>query len=126
MKNNFPPINQVEDCSSIEIKFSEKINEEDKSTELDVDRYNAKCKNIGSEWGPLKFKIKNGVVINDGEEVGTFDGEIFKTLMPDGNAQYAFNFRIVKENDKVVKINSYYGVKNMLGATVIEGELLKK
>ena len=99
-------------CESIEFSIKQK----DQS--LVVEHYHAKCQMLDSDWGPLSFEIKNGEVYNDGDRVGTFDGHLFKTLMPDGGVEYAFNFEITSQNTMQI----YYGVRNPIGAMVIEGE----
>lgn len=119
-KSNFAPINKTEPCPSIDISFSQG------QDSIVVEKYHGKCGLLDSEWGPLKFELKGQIVYNDGDAVGTFDGDLFKATMPSSGATYAFNFQFVKENEKVIGIRSYYGVQNMVGTIVIEGSLAKK
>lgn len=103
-------------CTLIEVSFKQG------DQNLVVEKLHAKCGQLESDWNPLTFEIKGTKVYNDGDEVGTFDGHIFKTLMPDSGTDYAFNFEITGPNT----LQIYYGVRNAVGAMVIEGETQRK
>jgi hypothetical protein len=109
-------------CSKIRIKIDHQVSTNPQL--LTVKVYDATCGYFGPEWGPYPFEIRDGKVFEDGEETGTLEGNLFKSLQASGGVQYAFNMKLVagvQPSDDVLR--SYYGVRNGLGAMVIEGDL---
>jgi hypothetical protein len=109
-------------CSKVRIKIEHQAASDPQL--LTVKVYDATCAYISPEWGPYPFEIRGGKVFEEGEETGTLDGNLFKSMQTSGGVQYAFNMRLVsgsQPTDDVLR--SYYGVRNGLGAIVIEGDL---
>jgi hypothetical protein len=99
-------------CSRIEITL------EHISDRLTIERYHAVCGQIDSDWGPHSLEIRGTEIFEEGERTGTLEGDLLKTLSSSGGVEYAFNLRL-----KAEKLETYYGVRNMAGAIVIEGSL---
>lgn len=119
MKNPFTGT-ETSPCSKIEITI------EQLPTQLTIQRYNAQCEKMGSDWGPNIMEIRDDKIFEDDEETGTLIGNILKTLQYSGSVAYAFNLLLkdVSETEPAPVLESYYGVKNMMGTIVIEGNLL--
>ncbi len=86
-------------------------------------RYHATCGNIDSDWGPDVMQIQNGKVIDQGEEIGTYDGNKLITITEDGGVSYAFNLQ-VNGQGPTRTLHSYYGTRNGVGSAVIEANTL--
>jgi hypothetical protein len=105
-------------CSLIDITI------EHLPARLTIARYHAICDNLSPDWGPSVMEIREGNIFEDGEQTGTFDGDILKTLQRSGAVQYAFNLRIAPQSPADAPVlESYYGVRNAAGSMVIEGNL---
>lgn len=118
MKNPFTG-SETSPCSKIEITI------EQLPTQLTVQRYNAQCEKLGSDWGPHVMEIRDEKIFEDDEETGTLIGNLLKTLQYSGGVAYAFNMLLKDANETQATpvLESYYGVKNMVGTIVIEGNL---
>ena len=110
-------------CSEIEIVIRQTPDS------MKIELYNAQCGQLNSNWGPYVMGLKNGKVFDgeDDEQIGEIRGNIMKTLSG-SSIQYAFNLRLNeaplnKEPKTAPTLDSYYGVRNALGAIVIEGNL---
>jgi hypothetical protein len=102
------------ECSAVTIDI------EQTSTKLTVKQYKSECALFGSTWGPSEMTLKDGKVFEDGEEVGTISGDTLITISPSGTAAYAFNLKLIKGDDGQSVLESYYGVKNGVGAIATE------
>jgi hypothetical protein len=110
-------------CSQIKIQFVQYVDGPEKLT---VKRYEAWCSLLNPDWGPLSFELKENRVYLEGDEVGTYDGRLFKALMNDGSVQYAFNFLLKEDESGKISMQTYYATRNMMGAVAIEGELSRQ
>jgi len=108
------------DCGSIEIDIDQQPDH------ITIQKYSASCGYTSSDWGPDVMTINNGKISEDGEEDGTFDGTTLLTNQPDMDVIYAFNLKLIVGSDGKPVLESYYGVKNYIGASVIEANLTKK
>ena len=109
-------------CTKIRIKIEHQVHASPQT--LLVKLYDATCGLLAPDWGPYQFEIRSEKVFADNEEVGTLQGNLFKTMLPGGGAQYAFNMRLVtadRPSEEVLR--SYYGARNLVGVIVIEGDL---
>jgi hypothetical protein len=103
-------------CSEIEIVIRQTPDS------MKIELYNAQCGQLNSNWGPYLMSLKNGKVFEDDEQIGEIQGNIMKTLSG-SSVQYAFNLRLNESPKTTPTLDSYYGVRNALGAIVIEGNL---
>jgi hypothetical protein len=104
-------------CGNIEIV----IEQTDKK--FDIVSYKAACSWLQPDWGPWKTEIEGTKLMEDGEQVGEFTDDILK-MWTGGGASYAMNFRYIPSGDDgTPTLRSYYGVRNLVGAIVIEGDL---
>ena len=116
---------QTTPCSKIRIKIDHQANSVPQI--LTVKLYDATCGLISPEWGDYPFEIRDGKVFEDGEETGSLEGNLFKSLQASGGVQYAFNMRLVSGTQPTDDIlRSYYGVRNGFGVIVIEGDLKRR
>src|SRR4051794_8689228 len=60
-------------CSLIELTI------EHLPAQITIQRYHAVCANLSPDWGPHVMEVRGGKIFEDGEETGTFDGDILKT-----------------------------------------------
>ena len=112
-------------CTKIRLKIDHQANAAPQI--LTVKIYDATCGLISPEWGDYPFEIRDGKVFEDGEETGSLEGNLFKSLQASGGVQHAFNMRLVSGAQPAEDVlRSYYGVKNGLGVIVIEGELKRR
>ncbi|NDD92205.1 hypothetical protein EBZ37_08980 [bacterium] len=82
---------------------------------------------MDSDWGPIELEIRESKLWNPEEpteQVGSIEGNILRTLFS-GGAAYAFNLRLnpPASPSHEPTLDSYYGVKNVFGTIVIEGQL---
>ena len=115
---------KTEPCRSVEIKITQ--------TEalLRIERYRGHCGLLDSDWGPIELEIRDSKLWNPEEpteQVGSIEGNILRTLFS-GGAAYAFNLRLNPSaaGSQQPTLDSYYGVQNVFGTIVIEGQLLPK
>ncbi|MEI8346397.1 MAG: hypothetical protein WCG27_02950 [Pseudomonadota bacterium] len=105
-------------CSKITIRINHGPHQ------LMVSSYQARCGLLQPDWGPRPFDLADGKVYEDGEQIGTFDGHLFKTLATATGVQYAFNFKVNDDqNGNPETLQTYYGTRNLSGAVVVEGVL---
>jgi hypothetical protein len=105
-------------CSKIELWM------EQTAATLTTRHYTATCGAISPDWGPDVMQIKDGKVIEQGDEIGTLKGDTLITVDDTGSVSYAFNLKVTGTGDQRT-LHSYYGVKNGMGTIVIEGTSLK-
>ena len=78
--------------------------------------------------------IKKGKVYKEEDEIGELTGNLLRTLDTSGGVQYAFNLKLIPGATVTPPfdapsatipptLETYYGVKSMMGAIVIEGNL---
>ena len=103
-------------CSEVEIVIRQTPDS------MKIELYNAQCGQLNSNWGPYVMGLKNGKVFEEDEQIGEIQGNIMKTLSG-SSVQYAFNLRLNEASKTPPTLDSYYGVRNALGAIVIEGNL---
>ena len=106
-------------CSLVDITLKQD------TSRITIQRYHAICGLLDSDWGPHDLDIKDGKIFEDDEETGTLEGNILKTLQYDSGVAYAFNLlmKATSGTDSTPILESYYGVKNLVGTIVIEGNL---
>ena len=104
-------------CSLVDLSITQT------PSKITLKRYHAICGLLDSDWGPDVMDIRGDKIFEYGEETGTLQGNLLKTLSSDGGVQYAFNLRLSSEIGKTPILESYYGVNNMTGTIVIEGKL---
>ena len=105
-------------CSKVEVIVEHLPNK------LTVQKYNAVCGIMNPEWGPYPFEIRGTKVFEDGEETGTLEGNLLKTLQASGGVQYAFNLRLQDPPaGQAPVMETYYGVRNLVGTIVIEASI---
>ncbi|MGE3260300.1 MAG: hypothetical protein AB7K68_00830 [Bacteriovoracia bacterium] len=111
------------DCSKIEIVI------EQKEGLLLTKQYRANCGTYDSNWGPVAQTIRDGKVFEgegeDEEQVGTITDTTLITVSRSGGVSYAYNLKLHPQPDGSVLLQSYYGVKNAVGAIAIEGLMLQ-
>ncbi len=106
-------------CTLIEIKL-----EHLEGTSLNVRNYHAICGTLDSEWGPIPMGIQGTDVFEQDERTGTLVDDTLLTLTSDGGVKYAFNLKLFPATaTEPLKLQSYYGVQNLVGTIVIEGFL---
>lgn len=107
------------ECSQIELKI------EQTATLLRTQLYKADCGNYSTHWGPVDQFIRDGKVYEgegeEEEEVGTISGDTLLTLARSGSVVYAYNLKLHPTADGSKTLQTYYGVKNAIGAIAIEG-----
>lgn len=106
-------------CTKIEIII------EQTETEIVTKKYHSTCGFFGSDWGPNTMQIQNGKVFENGDEVGYVNDTTLISITPDVNVLYAFNLKLTQTADGKPAVQSYYGVKNGVGAIATEGILEK-
>lgn len=107
------------DCSKIELDI------EQNQTVVRTKIYKADCGTYSSHWGPVDQFIKDGKVYEgegeDEEQVGTISEDTLITVSREGSVAYAYNLKLQKKPDGSFALQTYYGVKNAVGAIAIEG-----
>jgi len=91
-----------------------------------VNSYQARCSLLQPDWGPSDFDIHDGKVYQNGQQIGTFDGHLFKTMVSGSTVPYAFNFKVNDDTTgNPTTMQTYYATRNASGAIAVEG-LLKR
>lgn len=113
--------NKSSPCSLVEVALEHLPNK------LTIQHYHAICGTTDSDWGPSSMEIRGEKTFENDTETGTLIGDTLKTIANDGGVEYAFNLRLkaVPDGQRPV-LETYYGVRNMAGAIVIEGNLEPK
>jgi len=106
-------------CSRVEIII------EQSDTAILIKKYNAECAMFGSSWGPVSMEIKGTKVFENGEEVGHISADTLITISQEPSAAYAFNLKLISDASGKPIMESYYGVKNGVGAIATEANLAK-
>lgn len=104
-------------CSKVEIVI------EQSETSLVTKKYESTCDLYGSTWGPVQEDFIGDQVLEQGTPVGKITDDTLITVAPDGTAEYAFNLRLKKDASGEVVLESYYGVRNSVGAIATEAIL---
>jgi len=113
--------NKSSPCSIVEVVLDHKPDG------LTIQHYRGLCGQLDSDWGPSSMEIRGEKTFEEGEETGTLIGDTLKTISSSGGVQYAFNLSLRDvPAGTTPTLETYYGVRSMMGTIVIEGNLQPK